>query len=1552
MFSKQNQPNQQNSVDAREAVKKQLLRSLMQQVVDEVSKLDEASFNEMVQSVVADVDTSSLRARVENQIESKFEKSLQDLNLDARIGETEDRLSLSVQELLDERVGSLASDMVKVRLADINLHTLQQDLESQTRQVLEEKLSTIDLDNIVEVNKDALLADIEASLQKKTAEISEGVVHDFQSNLNNQFARVAANIEQQTAATSSEMIASFQKEVENLFESETKKASDSVLAQLETRVTEVEQQWNELSATRLESGLDRARKEVVSRTEKIIKKDSSGLQSEITQIISDEFKKNFETVDIAKSVSEHKAKLLETVANDLNSQVRMEADAIVTEQISSFDVSGIQKDLDQKVYELVNERIQAVDFDEIVESNRAKVVSEVDQSLKAKAVATSSEMIASFQKEVENLFESETKKASDSVLAQLETRVTEVEQQWNELSATRLESGLDRARKEVVSRTEKIIKKDSSGLQSEITQIISDEFKKNFETVDIANSVSEHKAKLLETVANDLNSQVRMEADAIVSEQISSFDVSGIQKELDQKVYELINERIQAVDFDEIIESNRAKVVSETDQSLKAKAESITSSLIKSIKSSFNKKLAAVSKSESTELTKQLSQYVADALIKDAPTVEVVVENASKAVVQDEKWIETAKNRVTAELAQRLGTVAKTSIEQSTETISDAANHVYQDFELIASLVENVKGRVVEQIAERTLAQLSDADQTAKAATDHFAFEHDSLISAIGILRTNVLKDVANRTLVTFGDAESIQEDARKWVNEGDSFIQLAVAEVVKTANQVISVLVHQQMSDTESVVRKIAPEFTADTIQIRNAVKASRQELVSRITDFVKTELEDTDKVAQDSSAQIMDDHEAVQKAVRLTVSKMVDEIISLTETRLHCTDRISEEARGRMPKDIPTVVQAADVLENMLLSEVAAYATKRLYEVGLASEKASAFLKADKEIEAVRKALSNKILEAIASDSTADLADTNAVAKRAFHKVDMETVAVVKAIDQVRDQLVASIAESASSRISDVASVVTESRALIPATHASIIGATNKVYDMLIQDVADKSLASVSESDKTAEIVLSRVQEETEVISRVQEIVHDQMIERLLAHALQEIKDKVSDGSHEAEKAFFKSSLKVFAEPVAPSNMNQPLVSEPLVSEPSVSEPEVSAVNAEPSVSPTQETVASIAPELLVSIEPEPSAPESAESDQPVSADVAPERNPNDWTLLSDIQESPRNESSSVDNNQDQSSLDESDNVDVAPSDSTPTPKLWSVSEFTVNSPSTVKTPAGDGSNGLAPEIAEIRKNLNEPTFYMYGIVSTNQVVDSMFAGIEGLQERSVVYSLPCGNLTAIVSKLTDTAFSPYVIRKSMRDNGWLKDQVRHHAGVLSEAKGLMTIIPLRFGTVFSSENGIRRFVETQRSKMLDTLSRLQDKSEFGIRVVCDAERLLSSAEFKGIVDQQKYSKDGGFSLDAIMANVARRIHAPLNDMASEAVSKGVPAAQTAENMIVALNSTYLVPVVGEKNFRARVTTLAQEMRNFGVTIEVSGPWPPYHFVDVDMGGSEEYFMSEIPA
>ena len=52
--------------------------------------------------------------------------------------------------------------------------------------------------------------------------------------------------------------------------------------------------------------------------------------------------------------------------------------------------------------------------------------------------------------------------------------------------------------------------------------------------------------------------------------------------------------------------------------------------------------------------------------------------------------------------------------------------------------------------------------------------------------------------------------------------------------------------------------------------------------------------------------------------------------------------------------------------------------------------------------------------------------------------------------------------------------------------------------------------------------------------------------------------------------------------------------------------------------------------------------------------------------------------------------------------------------------------------------------------------------------------------------------------------------------------------------------------------------------------------------------------------------------------------------------------LNATYLVPISGKLQFKMQTTKIATEFEAFGIQIEVSGPWPPYHFIDIDLNGN----------
>ena len=182
------------------------------------------------------------------------------------------------------------------------------------------------------------------------------------------------------------------------------------------------------------------------------------------------------------------------------------------------------------------------------------------------------------------------------------------------------------------------------------------------------------------------------------------------------------------------------------------------------------------------------------------------------------------------------------------------------------------------------------------------------------------------------------------------------------------------------------------------------------------------------------------------------------------------------------------------------------------------------------------------------------------------------------------------------------------------------------------------------------------------------------------------------------------------------------------------------------------------------------------------------------------------------------------------------------------------------------------------------------------------------------------------------------------------------MMTIIPFRFGCVYSNPTDVKTFISENENALSEALIRLKDRSEFGVRIGCDVSILKAQMEKKdvdfdnslnGISEgvasflKSEISKDANSS-DALVANISARIHGELQKCASEAVRSDAPVDLTAENEVSILNATYLVPISGELQFKMQTTKIATEFEAFGIQIEVSGPWPPYHFIDIDLNGN----------
>ena len=117
-----------------------------------------------------------------------------------------------------------------------------------------------------------------------------------------------------------------------------------------------------------------------------------------------------------------------------------------------------------------------------------------------------------------------------------------------------------------------------------------------------------------------------------------------------------------------------------------------------------------------------------------------------------------------------------------------------------------------------------------------------------------------------------------------------------------------------------------------------------------------------------------------------------------------------------------------------------------------------------------------------------------------------------------------------------------------------------------------------------------------------------------------------------------------------------------------------------------------------------------------------------------------------------------------------------------------------------------------YVYCIIRNDR---SREFGEIGIGSGARVYTVNHNDLAAVVS---DT---PIVIYDPTREN------VLAHEFVNETVMREFTLIPMSFGTVFRSENDVLALLKSTYQAFTDVLDKMQDKIEFGLKVLWIAKR-----------------------------------------------------------------------------------------------------------------------------
>jgi hypothetical protein len=247
-----------------------------------------------------------------------------------------------------------------------------------------------------------------------------------------------------------------------------------------------------------------------------------------------------------------------------------------------------------------------------------------------------------------------------------------------------------------------------------------------------------------------------------------------------------------------------------------------------------------------------------------------------------------------------------------------------------------------------------------------------------------------------------------------------------------------------------------------------------------------------------------------------------------------------------------------------------------------------------------------------------------------------------------------------------------------------------------------------------------------------------------------------------------------------------------------------------------------------------------------------------------------------------------------------------------------------------------------WAYAVMHADRA-EQRVGGLRGVAAEPV-RTVSAGGLAAAVGTVGLGEFGQDALRRNLEDLDWLAAKARAHDAVISGIARFGPVIPVRMATLYLDDERVRQVLTSRHDAFDAALRRVTGRQELGVKAYADPNGLTpqdhESRENAGGTKsgtayllrrrEQLMSQEEAYR---VAADEAVRIHETLMKCAVDGKRK--PALDKSLSGTAAwtvLNGTYLVD--DDKLEQFRETVAALEKTTARITLEITGPWPPYSF------------------
>lgn len=255
------------------------------------------------------------------------------------------------------------------------------------------------------------------------------------------------------------------------------------------------------------------------------------------------------------------------------------------------------------------------------------------------------------------------------------------------------------------------------------------------------------------------------------------------------------------------------------------------------------------------------------------------------------------------------------------------------------------------------------------------------------------------------------------------------------------------------------------------------------------------------------------------------------------------------------------------------------------------------------------------------------------------------------------------------------------------------------------------------------------------------------------------------------------------------------------------------------------------------------------------------------------------------------------------------------------------------------------------LYALLDTHDWADEAevaslqecLAELPGVHRGEPPSVMTIGRLGAVASAVPLAEFAGPALEANLENIRWLEPRARAHADVIQAAFARQPVLPMRFGTLFSTASRMALDLGGQSGALLDQLEAIRDQEEWTIRFCANPEALLEQMAADVMAQSQNPGRGAQYLLQRRFAlngrsDMLNRLTA-LAVEAHEALARHALRTTRARSEVTGapgggrslLSVVYTIARADRPTFLGELERVSARLSREGFTVLHSGPWPP---------------------